>query len=372
MPVVNYLWNPLNDNIVREFDDAGTVIAEYTTEANQFGNVVSQRRNGQDSVYHYDGQGSTLALTDADGSITDTYAYSAFGEVTAHTGNTVNPFQYVGQKGYYLDEETRECDVRRRTISTSRHRWLSPDPLWSSKHQSDYVYGGNSPAIAIDPSGLAIIREGHRFPTRGGPYEPPEPQCSTVVYESIVAKCTFWRIGRRDPWEETIDCPGGDDMDCCLSRTNDFWPRQHGWEVQDSELLKKIRTVTTCTRWVSAAFAMGLIRQTPQPVVAVHPCQAEPAVGRVIVVDIALTLIPYQQTTTSQEIEYESVENKRKRKPFQCRCTIRYIPDPDRIAWRCPGQVYGTGTTMRECQRNAKFTAPERCRAYYAHCGKVW
>ena len=33
MPVVNYLWNPLNDNIVREFDDAGAVIAEYTTEA---------------------------------------------------------------------------------------------------------------------------------------------------------------------------------------------------------------------------------------------------------------------------------------------------------------------------------------------------
>ena len=41
MPVVNYLWNPLNDNIVREFDDAGTVIAEYTTEAALFGNVIS-------------------------------------------------------------------------------------------------------------------------------------------------------------------------------------------------------------------------------------------------------------------------------------------------------------------------------------------
>ena len=122
MPVVNYLWNPLNDNIVREFDDAGTVIAEYTTESNQFGNVVSQRRNGQDSVYHYDGQGSTVALTNANGDVTDTYAYSAFGEVTAQTGNTVNPFQYIGMKGYYRDIETGEYEVRRRTLSL-RARW---------------------------------------------------------------------------------------------------------------------------------------------------------------------------------------------------------------------------------------------------------
>lgn len=96
MTAVNYLWNPINDNIVEEFDDAGNTIAEYTTEPDEFGDVISQYRDGQESFYHTNGQGSTLALTNANGDVT--YAYSAFGEVTAHTGSTVNPFQYVGQR----------------------------------------------------------------------------------------------------------------------------------------------------------------------------------------------------------------------------------------------------------------------------------
>ena len=161
MPVVNYLWNPLNDNIVREFDDAGTVIAEYTTESDQFGNVVSQRRNGVDSVYHYDGQGSTLALTNASGDVTDAYAYSTFGEVTAHTGTTVNPFQYVGRKQYYRDAETGEYDVRRRGVAMLHGRWLSaesPAVEWNL-----YLYCRNSPATLLDPSGAMSIGESQRW-----------------------------------------------------------------------------------------------------------------------------------------------------------------------------------------------------------------
>jgi RHS repeat-associated protein len=54
---------------------------------------------------------------------------------------------------------------------------------------------------------------------------------------------------------------------------------------------------------------------------------------------------------------------------FRCRCTIRYAP-PDIFA-RCPPRVYGTGFTMGECQNNAKFTAPQECRQYYGHCGRI-
>jgi len=56
-------------------------------------------------------------------------------------------------------------------------------------------------------------------------------------------------------------------------------------------------------------------------------------------------------------------------KAFRCRCTIRYAP-PDIFA-RCPPRVYGTGFTMGECQNNAKFTAPQECRQYYGHCGRI-
>ena len=155
MPVVNYLWNPLNDNIVREFDDEENTIADYTTEAGLHGNVVSQRRNGVDSVYHTDGQGSTLALTNAAGDVTDTYAYNAFGEVTARTGDTVNPFQFVGQKQYYRDEETGNYDVRQRPLSSRFGRWLSADPLRQYGDFHAFVYVRNRPISNFDPSGLA-------------------------------------------------------------------------------------------------------------------------------------------------------------------------------------------------------------------------
>jgi hypothetical protein len=77
-----FFWDELEDNIVEEFDDAGSTIADYTTEPDHFGNVISQHRSGQSSFFHFDALGSTLAVTDEDQNVADTRAYSAFGETT--------------------------------------------------------------------------------------------------------------------------------------------------------------------------------------------------------------------------------------------------------------------------------------------------
>lgn len=53
----------------------------------------------------------------------------------------------------------------------------------------------------------------------------------------------------------------------------------------------------------------------------------------------------------------------------RCRCTIRYAP-PNIMA-QCPPRVYGVGSTMHDCQNNAKFSAPQQCRRYYGHFGWV-
>lgn len=37
---------------------------------------------------------------------TDKYVYNAWGKVVSSSGSTVNPFQYVGQLGYYSDSFT--------------------------------------------------------------------------------------------------------------------------------------------------------------------------------------------------------------------------------------------------------------------------
>jgi RHS repeat-associated protein len=155
MPVVNYLWDTVEDNIVEEFDDAGNSIADYTTEPDLFGNVISQHRSAQSSFFHYDALGSALGVTDEAQNVTDTFAYTAFGGVTERAGTTESRLQYVGRKQYYWDSQLQHISVRRRHYDPMQLRWLSTDPLGDT---SGYVYVSNQPLVAIDPFGLMRLR----------------------------------------------------------------------------------------------------------------------------------------------------------------------------------------------------------------------
>ena len=76
---------------------------------------ISQRRAAT-SFYSYDAGGSVRQLTDNTGTVTDTYAYDAFGNTVAQTGSTVNEFQYRGEQYdaslqmYYLRAKGNEGD----------------------------------------------------------------------------------------------------------------------------------------------------------------------------------------------------------------------------------------------------------------------
>jgi hypothetical protein len=82
MARTHYVWDPFEDNVIEECDGNGDTLVRYTTEPDLYGNLISQERDGATSYYHFDGQGSTLALTNADAVITNEYGYSAFGDVT--------------------------------------------------------------------------------------------------------------------------------------------------------------------------------------------------------------------------------------------------------------------------------------------------
>ncbi len=149
----HFLWDPIEDNIVEEFDDAGNRIADYTTEPFRHGTLISQHRDGVSRFHHFDGQGNTTSLTDKDGNVTDTYGYKAFCEVPERTGSTVNPFQYFGQQGYYRDAETGDYEVRRRPLEYER--WFTPDPIEVLYTQwSAYIHAFNNPLMYYDPSGF--------------------------------------------------------------------------------------------------------------------------------------------------------------------------------------------------------------------------
>jgi RHS repeat-associated protein len=129
MPVTHYLWDEVNDTLLAETDEAGNTIAQYTHEPGRFGPLISQRRNGHTYYHHYDGQGSTRALTDESGNVTDRYTYDAWGNEVAHSGTTANPFRWVGQVGYYFDDDWQTFYVRARMYESTVSRWMSRDPL---------------------------------------------------------------------------------------------------------------------------------------------------------------------------------------------------------------------------------------------------
>ncbi|HJV31812.1 MAG TPA: hypothetical protein VJ558_06420, partial [Bacillales bacterium] len=58
---------------------------------------------GHYQTYHYDRRGSTVALTDENGQVTDTYTYGQYGEMLNHQGDTEQPFQYNGKYGVMTD-----------------------------------------------------------------------------------------------------------------------------------------------------------------------------------------------------------------------------------------------------------------------------
>jgi uncharacterized protein RhaS with RHS repeats len=95
--VTNSLWDeasPYGD-VVLETNSSGSTLASYVLGGT---GVISQNRSGNTNYYLQDGQGSTRALTNGSGTVTDTYSYTAFGELFNQTGSTTNSYLYTGQQ----------------------------------------------------------------------------------------------------------------------------------------------------------------------------------------------------------------------------------------------------------------------------------
>jgi RHS repeat-associated protein len=104
--------------------------------------------------YHFDEMGNTTLLTGDDGSITDTYAITPYGDIADHVGLTENPFTWQGQYGV-IQESQGLYFVRQRHYDASASRFLSPDPLTTPDPRSaePYTYARGNPLFYVDPSG---------------------------------------------------------------------------------------------------------------------------------------------------------------------------------------------------------------------------
>jgi RHS repeat-associated protein len=147
--VTNYLYD--GANIIEELDASGNTIAKYSQSLNM-DQPLAMTRQGITSFYQQDAIGATTSLVDPSGTTTDTYTYDSFGNITASSGSTVNPFRYTGRE---LDAETGIYYYRARYYDPSIGRFLGEDPVRLRGGINFYTYVRNNPLKYADPRGLA-------------------------------------------------------------------------------------------------------------------------------------------------------------------------------------------------------------------------
>ncbi len=158
-----YLVDDLNPTRYLQVLDevsGGAVQVRYT-----FGNMlVSQTRTPSaapsTSFYGYDAHRNIAFLTDVTGTVTDTYAYDAWGNAVAATVSTPNTRLYEGQE---LDPDLGLINLRARQYNPSTGRFLTIDPLMGRLLKptslNRYVSSDADPENLWDPNGMQVALE---------------------------------------------------------------------------------------------------------------------------------------------------------------------------------------------------------------------
>jgi RHS repeat-associated protein len=156
--VINYLVDTNRDyaQVLEERDGNEDLVVRYVYSHD----LISQSRDGATTYYHYDGLGSTRALTSSAEAITDTYNYDAFGNLLDKTGSTINPYLYRGEQydadlsAYYLRARYYQPGIGR-FLTTDHVEGFPNNPM--TLHR--YVYGNGVPIRYVDPSGTRSLIE---------------------------------------------------------------------------------------------------------------------------------------------------------------------------------------------------------------------
>lgn len=137
--------------------------------------------------YHFDDLGSTVLVTDGSGDVTDAYAYDAYGSLAAHdeyTGSIDQPYQYVGQYGYYTHCQNSGLGLMQlgvRFYNPQVGRFTQMDPLGIGLNWYEYV--NSNPLVYIDPYGLLEWNVGVQFGSDGSSFNGyvEDPASGTTV-----------------------------------------------------------------------------------------------------------------------------------------------------------------------------------------------
>jgi RHS repeat-associated protein len=110
-------------------------------------------------TYHFDCRGSTIAITDTSGNITDTFAYDTYGKLISRTGTSEIIFGYNGRDGVVTDDNGL-IYMRARYYSPNMKRFINadiiPGKLSNAITLNRFAYANGNPVSFIDPFGLSV------------------------------------------------------------------------------------------------------------------------------------------------------------------------------------------------------------------------
>ena len=119
--------------------------------------LIGEEVNNTFKTYHFDSRGSTIAITDMSGTITDTFAYDTYGKQIARTGTSDVIFGYNGRDGVVTDKNGL-IYMRARYYSPNMRRFVNADiiagKITEAVTLNRYAYANDNPAMFIDPTGL--------------------------------------------------------------------------------------------------------------------------------------------------------------------------------------------------------------------------
>jgi len=190
---------PVATSYVWDVNRSLPVVLQDGTNTYVYGLDLISATDGSNNhtYYQYDGLGSTVALADDTGTITDTYEYDVFGAVRASTGSSTNPWLFTGEQH---DSDSGLQFLRARYYDPSTGRFMSRDPIPSN---NAYAYAFNNPVYFVDPYG--------QWPSVPNPVKAVKSTANAVadvgnaVYNSAtsvanavgpyVAQCAIWGAG---------------------------------------------------------------------------------------------------------------------------------------------------------------------------------
>ena len=122
--------------------------------------LIGEEANNTFKTYHFDCRGSTIAITDSNGNITDTFAYDTYGKCISRTGTSRTIFLYDGIDGVVSDINGL-CYMRARYYSPDMRRFVNADVIHGEISEAitlnRYAYAYANPVSFVDPIGLSFL-----------------------------------------------------------------------------------------------------------------------------------------------------------------------------------------------------------------------